>query len=93
MSNLPSFFKTLFLEPENLSKKSRIITLVICAAAIVGAFLAMYVNNIAYGQDGLEGLAESAQKLECRIDAIEKENKTSMDAMDKLKCEMGDLLK
>jgi hypothetical protein len=46
-----------------------------------------------YSSPGLEGLAESAQELQCRIDAIEKENKTSMDTMDKLKCEMGDLLK
>lgn len=50
-NNLPSFFRALFLEPENLSKKSRIITLVICAAVIVGIFVAMYYNNMAYGQD------------------------------------------
>jgi hypothetical protein len=51
MNNLFSFFRALFLEENpNLSKKSRIITLAICAAVIVGAIVAMHINNMAYGE-------------------------------------------
>lgn len=51
MTSPLSFLKTLFIEPERLSKIQRVKTLAVCAAVIVACIIAMHVNNMAYGQD------------------------------------------
>jgi hypothetical protein len=82
----------------NRNLSSVIIVVVICAFfTILGVVGAVYgQDDPVYSSPGIEGLAESAQELECKIDAMES-NETSIangtSTMDRLKCEMGDLLK